>query len=183
MISKQHLKEEISGKKQKTLFLMVGCPASGKSTFIKKQIPLMTNARAISRDEIRFALVAEDEPYFSREDEVYECFINEIRQALIECDHVFVDATHISEGSRKKTLIRLKPFINQCQVFPVVFNTTEETCLLRNSYREGRRQVPESAIKNMKKSMTDPVYDKFFKYSDILYVEEDGDEHWWIVDN
>mgnify|MGYP003291802667 CR=1 FL=1 len=50
----------------------------------------------ISRDEIRFALVAEDEPYFSREDEVYECFINEIRQALLEYDHVFVDATQFA---------------------------------------------------------------------------------------
>ena len=177
------LMQEALNKKPKCLWLMVGAPASGKSTWLKKTVPFMHNTRIISRDEIRFALVAEDEPYFSREDEVYECFINEIRQALLECDHVFVDATHISEGSRKKTLIRLKPFINQCQVFPVVFNTTEETCLLRNSYREGRRQVPDSAIKNMKKSMTDPVYDKFFKYSDILYVEEDGDEHWWIADN
>ena len=34
----------------------------------------MNNTRIVSRDEIRFALVAEDEPYFSREDEVYECF-------------------------------------------------------------------------------------------------------------
>lgn len=49
--------------KQKNLFLLVGPPAAGKSTFLAKTIPLMEDSRVISRDEIRFALVAEDEPY------------------------------------------------------------------------------------------------------------------------
>jgi predicted kinase len=168
------------------IVMACGCPGCGKTTWIKSYIEDHPEEQCIhiSRDEIRFGMVSEDEEYFSKEDEVFDEFIRQIQEAIDnKIEIIFVDATHISEGSRKKTLIRLKPFINQCQVFPVVFNTTEETCLLRNSYREGRRQVPDSAIKNMKKSMTDPVYDKFFKYSDILYVEEDGNEHWWIADN
>ena len=176
MISKQPLKEEISGKKQKTLFLMVGCPASGKSTFIKKQIPLMTNARVISRDEIRFSLVAENEPYFSREDEVFDCFINEIREAIKTYDFVFVDATHINGKSRLKTLKRLYLNNDKVAVVPVVFTTPLETCLLRNEYREGRRKVPEDAIKRMYNSLTMPNKTEYeYDYSSIWLVNEDGE--------
>ena len=64
------LMQDTLSKKPKCLWLMVGAPASGKSTWLKKTVPFMNNTRIISRDEIRFALVAEDEPYFSREDEV-----------------------------------------------------------------------------------------------------------------
>ena len=174
MISKQLLKEEISGKKQKTLFLMVGCPASGKSTFIKKQIYLMTNAKVISRDEIRFSLVAEDEPYFSREDEVFDCFINEIREAIKTYDYVFVDATHLNKNSRFKTLKRLYLNHNEVAVVPIVFTTPLETCLLRNEYREGRRRVPEDAIKRMYNSFTWPDTDNY-NYSSIWVVNEDGE--------
>ena len=61
---------------------MVGAPASGKSTWLKKTVPFMNNTRIISRDEIRFALVAEDEPYFSREDEVQHNIINQLCSSI-----------------------------------------------------------------------------------------------------
>ena len=163
--------------KQKNLFLLVGPPASGKSTYLKNKVPLMNSARIISRDELRFALVAEDEPYFAREEEVFECFINEIREAIKNYDNIFVDATHISYGSRKKVLRRLNLNSSKVNVIPVVFQTTLEECILRNSYREGRRQVPESAIQNMFKSLTDPINDKEDikkYYTEIQYIDSDG---------
>ena len=161
--------------KQKNLYLLVGPPASGKSTFLKKTMPLMEKARAISRDEIRFALVAEDEPYFSREDEVFECFLNEIRSSLNENDHTFVDATHINEGSRKKILRRINT--KNVNVYCLVFNTPLDICLQRNYLRDGRRQVPEDAIRRMKESMTNPANDRFIKYDCIYYFNEDGESY------
>lgn len=157
--------------KQKNLFLLVGPPASGKSTFLKKQLPLMEKSRAISRDEIRFALVAEDEPYFSREDEVFDCFINEIRKSVNKNVNTFVDATHISEGSRKKVLRRINT--SNVNVYCVVFTTSLNICVQRNLMREGRQRVPENVIRNMKNSMTDPVNDAF-KYKGIVYIDENG---------
>ena len=66
--------------KQKNLFLLVGPPASGKSTFLAKMMPMLENARCISRDDIRFALVAEDEPYFCREDEVLIALLTKLER-------------------------------------------------------------------------------------------------------
>ena len=154
--------------KQKSLYLLVGCPASGKSTFLKRTMPLSENARAISRDDIRFALVAEDEPYFSREDEVFDCFINEIRKSLNEYDTTYVDATHITEASRKKITNKINT--KNVDVYCIVFDTPLDVCIERNLMRVGRRQVPEKVIRNMKNSMTDPKNDKF-QYKDIIYIK------------
>ena len=61
------------------LYVMIGCPGSGKSTYAKKHFP---HALYVSRDEIRFNLIAENEEYFSKEDEVFTEFINAINLGL-----------------------------------------------------------------------------------------------------
>ena len=91
-----------------------------------------------------------------------------------------MDATHISYGSRKKTLRRLN-LNDKVNVIPLVFTTPLEVCIERNSYRVGRRQVPESAIQNMFKSLTDPFYDKEDikkYYTEIRYINDWGEYQW-----
>ena len=67
--------------KLKKVWLMCGIPGSGKSTWIKKR--LMENGGIwISRDEVRFSMVKEDEDYFSKECEVFDKFISNICEAL-----------------------------------------------------------------------------------------------------
>ena len=44
------------------LFIIMGAPGAGKSTFIKNS---MTECIVVSRDKIRFSMVKEDESYFS----------------------------------------------------------------------------------------------------------------------
>ena len=60
----------------KTLYMMIGIPGSGKSTWLKTYAD---NGVIISRDEVRFSMVREDEPYFSREKEVFESFIEDMK--------------------------------------------------------------------------------------------------------
>ena len=63
--------------KLKKVWLMCGIPGSGKSTWAKKR--LMENGGIwISRDEVRFSMVKEDEDYFSKECEVFDKFIANI---------------------------------------------------------------------------------------------------------
>ena len=149
---------------------MSGIPGSGKSTWVKQQIT-KTGGVWCSRDAVRFSMVREDEPYFERENEVFNAWISQICEALTNplVEDIYVDATHLNDKSREKTLSRL-PKENVEEIINVVFRVPIEVCLKRNAQRTGREVVPEDTIRNMEKSFKMPK-----KYS-ILIVDADGKE-------
>ena len=110
-----------------------------------------------SRDAMRFSMVREDEPYFERENEVFNAWISQICEALNNplVEDIYVDATHLNDKSREKTLSRL-PKDNIEKITNVVFVVPIEICLERNALRTGREVVPEDAIRNMAKSFKMP---------------------------
>jgi predicted kinase len=124
-----------------------------------------------SRDAVRFSMVAEDEPYFERENEVFNAWIAQICEALSNpmIEDIYIDATHLNDRSREKTLSRL-PKENINKITNVVFLVPIKICLERNAQRTGREVVPEDAIRNMQKSFKMPK-----KYSTLI-VGADGRE-------
>lgn len=152
-----------------SLVLMMGVPGSGKTTYAKKMMG--DYDIYVSRDEIRFGLVKEDEPYFSKEDEVLQTFIRTINDALpIAQRYVIADATHLNMGSRAKILKNLhnKPD----NVYVIYVAVSLQTALERNAQREGRALVPESSIKNMYKSIILPRKEEGIDMT--LWLNEDG---------
>ena len=143
-----------------TLYMMVGIPGSGKSTFAKT-----LKGKYVSRDEIRFKLLQNEDDYFSKEKEVFQKFIYEIKKGLIENKDVIVDATHINKNSRNKVLSKVCPI----KTIAVVMDTPLDICLQRNAQRSGRAFVPEDAIRNMYQNMTIPNYDEGF--DDIIMIK------------
>lgn len=135
--------------KKKTVYLLSGIPGSGKSTWAQKQI-LQRGGIWHSRDEVRFSLLEENDSYFQKEDEVFKVWINQICESLNnpEVENIYVDATHLNNASRDKTLNNL-PKDNIDTIVNVIFDTSLETCLDRNSLREGRKFVPEEQIMSM----------------------------------
>lgn len=145
--------------------VMVGIPASGKSTWIKNEVARLEEEHktvgVISRDVVRFSMLNDNEDYFAHEDDVFEEFIRQINECMeVGIDIVFADATHISPGSRFKLLSCLNPDPNTHLVFEVM-DTPLETCLKRNEKREGRAKVPENALKRMAKSVRFPKFIEF----------------------
>ena len=141
-----------------TLRMMVGIPASGKSTFIK----MMKHPEdaVVSRDAIRFSLIAPGIPYFSKEDDVFRKFIQTVNKEMETHDIVWADATHISPGSRAKFYSRVdKTLFDRLEVY--VINTPLEDCLKNNAKRDGLAQVPEDAIRNMYNKFVYPTKDEF----------------------
>lgn len=122
---------------------------------------------------MRFAIVGEDEEYFSHEDEVFDTFINYINQTLEREDihTIYIDATHLNKRSRNKTLNRVKKN-NIGELNCVCFTTPRELCQARNSLRSGRARVPVSAIDNMFKSFAYPTAEEGFTH--VYAVNAEG---------
>ena len=163
------------------IYLLCGIPGSGKSTWAEEQTMGWKDvSRVISRDEIRFSLLKEGEDYFKRENAVFAQFIKEINDSIkAGVVSIFIDATHINSRSRAKVLKRIK-FPQECTLKIEVFIPSLETCLERNSQREGLARVPDSAIKSMAEGFEMPEYEEFsYLPSNInirFYVHDE--EHW-----
>ena len=148
----------------KNLFVLVGVSGSGKSTLAKKITKdFKASFKIISRDEIRFSMVAEDEEYFSKENEVFKEFIRQIKESLNINQNTIVDATHLNCGSRTKLLRAIGADLEGAAVYAIVVLNDLETILKQNNEREGRAYVPESVIKNMYATFEAPTLEEGFK--------------------
>lgn len=163
----------------KILYLMTGCPGSGKSSFIKDYISKSKNPEKIiriSRDEIRFSLLKEGEDYFSKEKEVYKLFIKRIRDSILDKEHeeIFIDATHLNEKARKKILNNIGvTFLSRCKIISVFIDEPLQTCIDRNNKRTGLEKVPTDRLTDMWFSIEHPKKDAF-KYDEVWDICNTG---------
>lgn len=136
----------------------------------------------ISRDAIRFSMLKDGQDYFANENAVFKEFIRQINEAMeLGIDEVFVDATHVSEASRKKVLNKLLPDPRTNLRF-IEIECPVDVALDRNAKREGLARVPNSAIINMEKSRTDPKKDihpdNKYGFKDIYYTKITYEGEW-----
>jgi len=153
------------------LYVVCGVPGAGKSTFCKKHLTMFGNTvKYVSRDDIRFSIVKENEEYFSHEAEVFDKFIEEIKNGLINAEATIADATHLSPGSRNKLLRNLGSSLKNCEVIALVFRNGLDTCLRQNEKRAGTRSyVPVDSIKNMYDWFRNPGFDEGFDKIIVVY--------------
>lgn len=152
-----------------TLYILCGPSGSGKSTWAHTN---MQDTMYVSRDEIRFRLIKENEDYFSREKEVFKEFVNEIVSRLkVGCDTV-ADATHLNQFSRRKLTQAIDMYTTDYKIIYIVFNVSADTCVTRNANRTGRANVPENIIRNMCRDFRAPTKDEDERVIDIIEVGE-----------
>lgn len=148
---------------------MVGIPGSGKSTYAKQSLlKINPDWEYVSRDEVRYQYVSDQEHYFDHEYEVYKEFCNRISMHLANDKTVIADATHLTRASRSKLLASLD--ILPDKVYVVVVNTPFELCMERNAGREGIIRVPDKVMYQMKNNYQRPnaVVEDFDK---VVYVK------------
>lgn len=136
--------------KNKRLFLLCGCPGSGKSTWVRQRIGTYGGYH-ISRDEIRFAILNErGGDYFDYEKEVIRTFIARINE-LLDSDEqridIYVDATHLTNNSRNQIMRQLH--LEDAYKIAVWMKVPLTVCLARNDERTGRAKVPHKTIADM----------------------------------
>ena len=153
------------------LYILCGLPASGKSTFAWNFIK-NNDIRYVSRDEIRFSMIKENEEYFSHEKEVFKKFAGTIAQTLIDGFDVIADATHLNRISRDKLIRAIDQYTIEYTITYIVLETSLETCMKRNTLREGRARVPDSVMKSMAENWEDITNSEksYDRYDGTLYL-------------
>ena len=171
---KETLRKGCIRMKQKNLYLTVGIPGVGKSTWVRKMFDEKTDL-IVSRDIIRFAILEEYneiEDYFKYEDQVWAEFINKINVCLADenIDRLVVDATHLNPRSREKVLQELN--LSGVQVNILCFNIPLQIALERNANRTGLAKVPDIVIKRMFRSLILPTDEEIAKWHlNVLNVD------------
>lgn len=140
------------------LYVLCGIPGCGKSTWVKNRMAENTSSTDpkwayVSRDEVRFSMITEEDDYFSKEKQVFEEFVNRICGNLSDAwtQNVIADATHLNEISRDKLInaIRSKRPNLPLHITMVYFDIPLEVCKFRNDKREGRAHVPDEVMNKM----------------------------------
>ena len=154
------------------LILTCGVPGSGKSTWAHAYAEQdFGNRIVISRDVIRFAMVSENEEYFSKEKAVFKEFVSQIQTALRRGYDVIADATHLNPASRLKLINALQlPWSVNVEV--AVIMSDLDTCIAQNELRKGTRSyVPIDVIRKMHNALVLPEYNEIpQEYNTIHYI-------------
>lgn len=149
-------------------YLMVGLPASGKST-IAKELSTKENAVVLSSDTLREKLF--DDINNQDGNEIIFDLLNKLIIYYLKMDiSVIVDATNINYKKRMELLKELKNI--DCYKQCILVATPYEKCLEQNKLRD--RVVPEYVIKKMYMNFYVPQYYEGFDKIEIIYPRISG---------
>jgi predicted kinase len=139
-----------------TLILMVGIPASGKTTMRNKFFP---GARVISPDN--FIGYTKQDPWTPQKAKIAWKKADEILlKAFKENDVLIFDATFVSPKRRKKYIRLAKR--NDFEVIAIYCPVPVDTAIERNASREEFRQVPKFVINRMFFDLVPPSMEEGF---------------------
>lgn len=147
---------------KKILYLMVGLPGSGKTTFAKQLVKILDNTDYVSRDDIRFRYFKENNVTFNKEFFTYEkqvCdeFYSTLAKSIQEGHDVIADATHLTRKSRSKTIANVKKYLEQdISVMIIYLNIPYKNCFVRNNKRQGFALVPTQELEKMNNNFETP---------------------------
>lgn len=157
-----------------TFFMMIGLPASGKSS-ISNRIVKEENAELCSSDKIREELFG-DESIQGNNKVVFDIMHERAQEALKAGHSVVYDATNLSSKRRAATINHTVGKINCRKVAYVVLADFKE-CRRRNNER--KRTVPEAAMDRMIKQFNFPWW---FEGWDEIVVERTDDKLYLMQD-
>lgn len=170
-------------KEMKKVYVMCGIPGSGKSTLAKQlAAEVKCSVNIVSRDQIRFSMVSENEPYFSKEKEVFKEFIHQSSESIKKYDLTIIDATHINQASRNKLINNL--FIEEdIELYFVFMKTGLSQCKIWNETRTGRERVPEIVLQEMYSISKRPGADELNNYMEAYSHIVKADTILYVYDN
>ncbi|MEP7093175.1 MAG: AAA family ATPase [Flavobacterium sp.] len=130
-------------KKIPTLTILIGCPASGKSTYAEWKVRTESKTMRISRDEIRFSQFQEAMDPAS-ETMISKMILTQVKTLLSNGWNVILDNCNVKWDYIKQPI---SDFSEMANIDFKLFDLPLEELLIRNEKRE--RKVPKKVIENM----------------------------------
>ena len=143
----------------KTLYLMVGIPGAGKSTFAHSNF---TDEEIAASDELREKLNLGPVDL-----SVFPIMENMARERLTNNQDICIDSTALLPQYRKPYIDIVKA--NNAKAICVVINTDADTAVIRDSKRE--RHVPENIIREMRKTLDENFPNISEGFDDVLILD------------
>jgi predicted kinase len=130
-------------KKTPTLTILIGCPASGKSTYAEWQIRTEFKTMRISRDEIRYSQFQEVMDA-NAESMISKIIYEQVKTLLLNGWNVILDNCHTKLDYIKQPINVFSEFAH---IEFKLFDLPLEELFIRNEKRQ--RKVPKKVIENM----------------------------------
>lgn len=133
------------------LIILIGLPASGKSTLARKIVTRYPQCQLISTDAIRTQLFGDEAiqgPWLQVWQQVQQQFYQAVRQTSL----AIYDATNAQRRQRRQ-VIDLAVESGFSHLTGLWLDKSLDLCLKRN--RQRQRQVPEEVIMKMYRQLTD----------------------------
>ena len=165
-----------------TLYILCGPSGCGKTTWAREFMSDDEDVRYVSRDEIRFSMLKEDEDYFAHEKEVFRKFSGTIAQTLIDGFDAIADATHLNETSRKKLTRAIDEYTTDYSITYVVFYTPIQKCYENDATRTGIRYVGEQVIQGMFRSFKAPTLKEDARAIKIIEVGDGKGDFSYLIE-
>lgn len=155
------------------ILMLIGLPASGKSTFARQVQDSLDNVFVFSSDDVRQE-VYEDETCQDNPKLIFDILYKKISKELKNKHDnnegkkiIIVDACSTKKKDRQEIF---KRFNKKAMIYGILMNTDTYDCLKRNNERD--RVVPAYAILRMYKNFENPKLDEGFE--EILEVNDDS---------
>ena len=152
------------------LYMLIGIPGSGKSTFCKKYL---SHLPIESRDEHRLKFLKPEDKFFDVEHDAYQSYVSAIANHLKNKQDCVADATHLNFKSRNQLIHRLYReglSLKDYNIIMIYFDIPLGICLERNALRTGRAFVPEKTIIEMKGRLRKPDNNEFSNSINLTIV-------------
>ena len=143
------------------LYLVIGVPCSGKSTFLKKYVN--KNCVIVSFDDIKTKIVGNKKLFFNSKEtkKVFDIFYKTINDNLQKNKTVFVESNILTFNLRKEILKNITAEYKK--LFAVYIKTPFKFCSIRNKNRSELKRFPEYFMLNVYKIFDPPqLYEGFY---------------------
>lgn len=145
------------------IYMLIGLPASGKSSWAAAQKEMNPDVVIVSSDKIREDTLGSESDQ-SNNEKVFRIYDRKIKEAAKQGKDVIADATNLTQKRRIHYISEWKKYTNE--IIGVLFAIPFDKCMERNQNRS--RKVPKTAMKKLYYSFHSPHKAEGFSKIEII---------------